>query len=199
MENTATQKRNAMEAGLDEKRGTRRSKVSSLRYYLAFKIQSGPFLQNYNGNPTFGRSDNSHVDVSGYKLSLPIAALVHSSLEAEVSLFWNRAFSEGTGILSTVPDYVSWEVAKVALNFKWGGIIQEPQDVRDLMHDLPEPRSLSPENFDHLAYRLGVTEGLLHKKSFFNKQIAHKENKVKFIRLQIKVILGRNSTAMRFL
>lgn len=168
-----------MEAGLDEKRGTRRSKVSSLRYYLAFKIQSGPFLQNYNG--TIGQTESNFVDVSGYKLSLPIAALVHSSLEAEASLFWNRAFSEGTGILSSVPDYVSWEAAKIALNLKWSGIIQEPQDVRDLMHDLPEPRSLSAENFDHLAYRLGVTEGLLHKKSFFNKQIAHKENKVTFI------------------
>jgi hypothetical protein len=34
-------------------------------------------------------------ELRGYKLSLPLAALVHSSLEAEASLFWNRSFSEG--------------------------------------------------------------------------------------------------------
>jgi hypothetical protein len=94
-----------------------------LRYYLAFKIQTGPFLQNSRG--IFGQSDISYVDVSGYKLSLPIAALVHSSLEAEASLFWNRSFSHGTGILTQVPENVPWEQAKVALNLKWGGNIQE--------------------------------------------------------------------------
>lgn len=66
----------------------------------------------------------------------------------------------------------------MALNLKWSAIVTEPQDVRDLMIDLPEPRSLSTENLDHLASRLGIVDGILHKKNFFNKAIAQKENKV---------------------
>ncbi|KAI6176935.1 Signal transducer and activator of transcription b [Aphelenchoides bicaudatus] len=161
VENAVAQKRSAVDAGLDEKKGTRRSKVSSLRYYLVFKLQTGQFLRNCQG--IFGQMNC--IEVSGYKLSLPIAALVHSSLEAEASLFWNRAFSQGTGILSQVPESVSWEQAKVALNLKVG------------QHYSREPRPLSAENFDHLAYRLGVCNGVLNKKNFFNKAIAHKENK----------------------
>ncbi|KAI6240957.1 protein of unknown function domain containing protein, protein [Aphelenchoides fujianensis] len=173
VESATGQKRSAVEAGLDEKRSTRRSKVSSLRYYLAYQVQTGPFLQNFG---TYGQSENgAYVDVSGYKLSLPVAALVHSSLEAEASLFWNRSFAEGTGILSAVPEAVSWEQAKVALDLKWGALIQEPQDVRDLNLELPEPRPLSVENLDHLARRLGVVDGVLHKKNFFNRTVAHKE------------------------
>ncbi|KAI6235462.1 SH2 domain-containing protein [Aphelenchoides besseyi] len=173
VENISGQKRSAVDAGLDEKRGTRRSKVSSLRYYLAYQVQTGPFLNNF-GN--YSRVDErTYIEVSGYKLSLPVAALVHSSLEADASLFWNRSFAEGTGILSAVPDAVSWEQAKVAINLKWGALIQEPQDVRDLITELPEPRPLSIDNLEHLARRLGVVDGVLHKKNFFNRTVSHKD------------------------
>ncbi|CAD5221328.1 unnamed protein product [Bursaphelenchus xylophilus] len=164
------QKRTAADAGFDEKKGTRRSKVSSLRYYLAFHLHIGPFLESFLG-------PSEMVTVNGYKLSLPVAALVHSSLEAEASLFWNRFFAEGTGILSHVPETVTWESAKKALGMKWGALIQEPQDVRDLNVDLPEPVSLSPQNLEHLGRRLEVEDGLLCRKNFFNKTISHKENK----------------------
>ena len=118
-----------------------------------------------------------YIVVSGYKLSLPVAALVHSSLEAEASLFWNRSFAEGTGILSAVPDNVPWEKVRNALNLKFMSLIQEPQDVKDLAVDPPEPRSLSEENLQHLARRLCVVDNMVHKRNFFNKTVAHKENK----------------------
>ncbi|CAD5215374.1 unnamed protein product [Bursaphelenchus okinawaensis] len=164
----SVQKRTAFDAGLDEKKGTRRSRVSSLRYYLAFHLNIGPFLQGFVANP---------VSVNGYKLSLPVAAVVHSSLEAEAALFWNRFFSEGTGILSHAPDTVPWDEAKKAFSLKWGALIQEPQDIRDLSVALPEPLSLSERNLEHLAFRLDVEDGFLCRKNFFNKTVSHKENK----------------------
>lgn len=69
-------------SGGEERKGTRRSRVSSLRYYLAFQIE------------LIGHHD---IEVRGYKLSLPVAALVHSSIEADASLFWDRAFADGVG------------------------------------------------------------------------------------------------------
>jgi hypothetical protein len=163
VENAVATKRSATENGFEEKKGTRRSKVSSLRYYLAYQIEL---------------TGHHYIEVSGYKLSLPVAALVHSSLEAEASLFWNRSFAEGTGILSVVPDNVSWERVRNALNLKFMSLIQEPQDVKELTVDPPEPRALSEENLEHLARRLCVVDGMVHKRNFFNKTVAHKENKV---------------------
>ncbi len=58
--------------------------VSSLRYYLAYRVE---LIGHYG------------IDVRGYKLSLPVAALVHSSIEAEASLFWNRSFASGVSNL----------------------------------------------------------------------------------------------------
>lgn len=132
-----------------------------MRYYLAYKIE-------LTGHP--------FIVVGGYKLSLPVAALVHSSLEAEASLFWNRSFADGTGILTLVPDIVPWNKVKNALNLKFMSLIQEPQDVRDLAVDLPEPHPLSEQNLDHLARRLCVVDNMVHKKNFFNKTIAHKKS-----------------------
>jgi hypothetical protein len=163
VENAVATKRSATDNGSDERKGTRRSKVSSLRYYLAYQIEL---------------TGHHYIEVSGYKLSLPVAALVHSSLEAEASLFWNRSFAEGTGILSVVPDNVSWERVRNALNLKFMSLIQEPQDVKELTVDPPEPRGLSAENLEHLARRLCVVDGMVHKRNFFNKTVAHKENKV---------------------
>jgi hypothetical protein len=135
-----------------------------LRYYFAYQVQTAPF--------------NCGGAIEGYKLSLPLAALVHSSLEADAVLFWNRSFAEGTGILSQTPDTVLWEQGKKAMNLKWGALIQEPQDIRELMIDLPEPRALSEANLEHLAKRLNVVDGLLYRKNFFNLTLAHKEGKV---------------------
>lgn len=84
-----------------------------------------------------------------------------------------------TGILSSVPDAVPWCRLRRALSLKWGALVQEPQDVKDLTLELPEPMAPTHENLDHLARRLGVSgDGTVHRKCFFNKTVAYKENKV---------------------
>lgn len=186
-------KRPADTPTMDERKGTRRSKVSSLRYYLAFQVLLFTFANILSKLFQIELTGQHYIEVSGYKLSLPVAALVHSSLEAEASLFWNRSFADGvsrcqnvssyyhaqTGILSAVPDSVPWSRLKRALNLKWGALVQEPQDVKDLTLELPEPRDLSQESLEHLGRRLGISpDGTVHRKCFFNKTMAYKENKV---------------------
>uniref|UniRef100_A0A914UXU8 SH2 domain-containing protein n=1 Tax=Plectus sambesii TaxID=2011161 RepID=A0A914UXU8_9BILA len=149
-------------SGGEERKGTRRSKVASLRYYLAFQIE------------LIGHHD---IEVRGYKLSLPVAALVHSSIEADASLFWDRAFADGTGILSSVPERVPWEQAKAALNRKFLSLMQEVQEAKDTKASLLHPRSITSDNMEHLALRLDVSNNMLSKKNFFAKMVANKLDK----------------------